>query len=531
MPDSAQADKILDTAAATHLLSRAAFGHQPADIERLVGTSRAQSAETLLVDAAWAPQPLPPPWVREPWVNTQRAWDDTTPEELASNHGSTTARYREEMEDLSAWWLNEMVHTTGPLRENLTLFWHGHFTSGYGKVGISQALYQQNVTQRRLALGNFRTLLHAMLTDAAMMLYLDMEESDAEQYNENLARELCELFTLGVGNYGESDVREIARALTGWTLDVPAGVLKPSRPDTEDRHRVFRRDGLTAKFLPERHDGGSKSILGHTGRFGLGDVADILAGQPATATHVTGRLIEYFGAADPEGSLHRRLVETWQSHADSSVQIGEVVRVLLASPEFYRDDSRASQIKGPVRLLVGAARQLELDIEPTPNVAHYVAVLGQTLFNPPNVQGWPGGRTWLNSGAMAIRFHLGDILLDARMPEGLDALAPRRGYARSRDAERAGESMAADDSREARRAARRNELGIKSALEPDRLFPQGVPDDPVAIVDAMAQRLFVRPLSSETRRTVTAGIGALDSNVRLRETVRRLLATAEYQMA
>ena len=150
---------------------------------------------------------------------------------LADNHGRTTARYADEMDDLRAWWLREMIRTSGPLREVMTLFWHGHFTSSFGKVRISQSMYEQNAVFRRHALGNFRQLLNAVLHDSAMMLYLDMEEITGERHNENLARELCELFTLGVGNYSEADVREIARALTGWTLDVPAGVVKSSRPD------------------------------------------------------------------------------------------------------------------------------------------------------------------------------------------------------------------------------------------------------------------------------------------------------------
>ena len=136
-----------------------------------------------------------------------------------------------------------------------------------------------------------------------MMLYLDMEEMTGERHNENLARELCELFTLGVGNYSEADVREIARALTGWTLDVPAGVVKSSRPDAPRLHRALRRDGLVARFVPERHDGGTKTILGRSGAFGLRDVADILVAHPATARFLAGRLIAFFGASDPHGAL------------------------------------------------------------------------------------------------------------------------------------------------------------------------------------------------------------------------------------
>ena len=237
---------------------------------------------------------------------------------LADNHGRTTARYADEMDDLRAWWLREMIRTSGPLREVMTLFWHGHFTSSFGKVRISQSMYEQNAVFRRHALGNFRQLLNAVLHDSAMMLYLDMEEMTGERHNENLARELCELFTLGVGNYSEADVREIARALTGWTLDVPAGVVKSSRPDAPRLHRALRRDGLVARFVPERHDGGTKTILGRSGAFGLRDVADILVAHPATARFLAGRLIAFFGASDPHGALQGRLADTTAMSATRS---------------------------------------------------------------------------------------------------------------------------------------------------------------------------------------------------------------------
>ena len=258
-----------DADAAAHLLSRAAFGPTPEAVARLTAMTRHEAVETLIVDATWAPLPVPPDWVRHPWLNTQRGWADTPPDVLADNHGRTTARYAVEMDGLRAWWLREMVRTPGPLREVMTLFWHGHFTSSYQKVLISQSMYEQNAVFRRHALGNFRQLLNAVLRDSAMMLYLDMEEMTGERHNENLARELCELFTLGVGNYSEADVREIARALTGWTLDVPAGVVMPNRPDAPRLHRALRRDGLVARFVPERHDGGTKTILGRSGAFGL----------------------------------------------------------------------------------------------------------------------------------------------------------------------------------------------------------------------------------------------------------------------
>ena len=518
-------------AGAAHLLSRAAFGPTPEAVARLAAMTRQAAVKTVIVDATWAPLPTPPDWVRHPWLNTQRGWGDTPPDVLADNHGRTTARYANEMDDLRAWWLREMVRTTGPLREVMTLFWHGHFTSSFQKVRISQSMYEQNAVFRRHALGNFRELLNAVLRDSAMMLYLDMEEMTGERHNENLARELCELFTLGPGDYRESDVREIARALTGWTLDVPAGVVRPNRPDAPRLHRALRRDGLVARFVPERHDGGTKTILGRTGAFGLNDVADILVAHPATARFLAGRLIALFGASDPHGALQGRLADTFTAHAESDVQLARVVEALLASPEFDGAAARGNQVKSPVRLLVGAARQLALEIDPTPNLARYVESMGQRLFDPPNVEGWPGGETWLNAGSMSVRFHLGDVLLDGRLPAGLEPLAVPRSYARARDSDRARAVREIDEARAAARQANRDALGLPTRFEAEALLSTGVPATPEGLVEALLDRLVLRSPPDSARRTMVAAARHAPPERRVSAVVRLILASPEYQVA
>lgn len=525
-----QATPGWDTGAAAHLLSRAAFGGTPTDIQRLATLTREQAVNVLLNKALQAPSPSPPTWVREPWVNTERVWADTPPEARSENHRQTSRRYRDEIEHLRAWWVAHMLQTPGPLREMMTLFWHGHFTSAFTKVFISQAFYQQNVTLRQHALGNFRTLLGAMLLDAAMMLYLDMEDSDRGQPNENLARELCELFTLGVGNYTEQDVRQIARALTGWTLDAPPGTIKQGE-DAPETFRGFRRDGLVPRFLPERHDTGVKTILGHTGVFGVHEVADMVAAHPATARFLAGKLLGFFGVSDPHGQLQGRLAETFTEQAHSATQITEVLRVLFTAPEFYAEVSRGTYIKSPVHLLVGACRQLQLEVEPTPNLVWFMGAMGQTLLDPPNVKGWPGGTAWLNAGTMAVRFHLGDVLLDSQQLAGLEPLGRGRGFALPRAQEHTArlQQSLMDYDEESR--ARRNALGIKCHFAPQALFPEGIPEDPGALLDALLARLLVRPARPETREALLMATAALPPDQWVRETVRLILATPEYQMA
>ena len=193
----------------------------------------------MLDEAAAAPPPVRPEWVRDVWINGGRRWSDMSREEYLVVLRRNSTRNQAEIDDLRAWWLEQMISTKTPLRENMTLFWHGHFTSATSKVlNFAQAFYQQNETFRRYALGNFREFLKAVTLDPAMMAYLDMERSNKAHPNENYARELLELFTLGVGNYTEKDMQEMARAFTGWTLDAPPGSRQGESPHPARGHAV-----------------------------------------------------------------------------------------------------------------------------------------------------------------------------------------------------------------------------------------------------------------------------------------------------
>ena len=214
--------------------------------------------------------------------------------------------------------------------------------------------------------GDFRTFLEAVTLDPGMLIYLDMEESSKENPNENYARELLELFTLGVGNYTEKDIREIARTLTGWTLDAPAGTVKPDRPTSPETARSMRRDGLVPTFVPDRHDNGVKTIFGRSGNFGVKDVVDLVVSHPACPGYIASRLIEYFGATDPKGTLRNRMAKAF---VDSHYELRPVIKTLLTSPEFYAAEARGNRIKSPIRLLVGACRDLDLQGEMNATVA------------------------------------------------------------------------------------------------------------------------------------------------------------------
>ncbi len=431
------------------------------------------------------------------------------------------------MDHLRAWWLGEMIATAAPLREVMTLFWHGHFTSAAGKVIIAQALYQQNDTLRRHALGNFRKLLGAITLDPAMMIYLDLEDSDKARANENYARELYELFTVGIGQYTEKDIKETARALTGWTLDAPKGTPRKgtTAPGTP---RFFARAGLLPAFLPERHDDGTKTVFGQTGRFGLQEVLDLVVRQEALARFLSAKLIAFFGVVDPEGTLRERLAKAFR---DGGYEIRPVLKLLFTAPEFYSLASRGSQIKSPVRLLVGAARQLRAEVQATAALAQLTAAMGQNLFDPPNVKGWPGDRAWISAGTLAVRYHLPEVLLDGRLPRGIEPLGRERRFVLSRDSETMRATLERLKEADARQQGEKAREGLKVRFVPERFLPQGVAANPADLVAACLERLVVAHVRPETRSAVINACRAAPVAERLAVAVRLILMSPEYQLA
>src|SRR5579875_2526469 len=521
---------VWDAAAARHLLSRAAFGGTPEEAARLAALPLERAVDLLLEEAAAAKPPARPEWVRDVWINGGRRWSDMSAEEYLIVFRRHNARNAQEIADLRAWWLQQMITTQTPLRENMTLFWHGHFTSATGKVnGFSQAFYQQNETYRRHALGNFRRFLEAVTLDPAMMAYLDLERSSKAHPNENYARELLELFTLGVGNYTEKDIQEIARAFTGWTLDAPPGSVIVKRPTAPDR-LVFpsiTREGLVPTFVPQWHDDGVKRICGKSGRFGLKEVLDVIVAQPACGRHLAGKLIAYFGAHDPEGKLRERMAEAFRS---SKYEIRPMLEVLFTAPEFYALEARGNQIKGPVRLLIGACRDLRLEVKATPTLAQFTALLGQELFNPPTVKGWPSGKSWITASTLALRCRLGEILLDGKEITGTEPLGRQRLMALSQNPQEAAATTKRLLEIDAERAEMEKKDGIQVRFDADRLVAAKMADNPEKLVDALLERMVVTKVRSLTRLTLIDACAGVPAADRPALAIRLILASPEYQL-
>lgn len=359
-----------DAALLRHLLRRAGFGVTSADLARHAGRRPEAVVEDLLAAPAERPALAELAAIRLPG---ERAPLDPA-----------------RLPDIQIWWLRRMAATAAPLREKMTLFWHDHFATAFYKVQDARLMLRQNELLRRHALGNFRTLLLEVSHDPAMLIWLDSNANRKRAPNENYARELMELFTVGLGHYTEDDVKAAARAFTGWHCDRKAGRF------------VFRAG---------EHDFGEKVFLGRVGRWDGGDVVDILASHEATARFLAAKLWRWFGAPEPDESAIAAMA---RAYLDSRCEIGAMLRALFLSPAFAAAAGRKWLVKSPVELVVGMHRAL--GVAPDRRAVAALRAMGQELFNPPNVAGWKGGEAWLNAGTMLARVNYAAELVAAASP-------------------------------------------------------------------------------------------------------------------
>jgi uncharacterized protein (DUF1800 family) len=364
----------MGTVDARHLLNRAGFGAAPTEVAAYARLSRTEAVECLLATTRTVAQTPPPAWVSEP-ILPPRELRAMSPE---SRKAFIAGEIRRGL-DLRGWWITEMATTPSQLTERMTLFWHNHFVSSQRKVRYARFMYEQNVLLRRHATASFAALLHAVGKDPAMVIYLDSAQNRKSQPNENFAREVMELFTLGEGHYTEHDIREAARAFTGWSIDVDAGAFK------------YRR---------LIHDNGRKTVLGRSGNFDGDDVLDILLAQPATAEFVVAKMWREFVSPEPDPAEVRRIAAAFRG---ARYDVKTALRRLFLSEAFWAEANRATLVKSPVDLVVGTVRQFDVEYGDPALFAMVTAQLGQNLFSPPNVRGWPGGEAWINSSTLLAR--------------------------------------------------------------------------------------------------------------------------------
>ena len=462
----------IDTA---HLLRRAGFGADPATIRKAALAGLSATTDSLL----------------NPERTPENLNDDATVARLTAllpetkNGGTPT-------QAVKMWWTHRMIASPRSLQEKMTLFWHGHFTSKDG-VTAGDFLYKQNQLLRRNCLGNFRTLTLAVARDPEMLRYLNGNQNHKAHPNENFARELMELFTCGIGNYTEDDVKAAARAFSGWNM----------------RGREFG-------FNSNQHDNEPKTFMGKTGNWNGDDIVDMLVAHPATAKRLCTKLFTYFAYPNPEPAVIDALVRTYYA---SGYDIKALMSRIFHSAAFYSEKARLAVIKSPAQYVVGTIKLLGLekavelvltDITPANDVAvapdasrgknrrlgvlaglpQAMRNMGQDLLAPPTVKGWDGGENWINTSTLLARISFAEIASHSRQLFG-GSYPTLLGFL------------------------------AQNALNPE------------SWVDYLAETLGPLPLTPSTRQTLIDYVhsaGPLSQEERLRGVIPLLMSTPEYQV-
>ncbi|MCG3128018.1 MAG: hypothetical protein CHACPFDD_02891 [Phycisphaerae bacterium] len=360
-----------DRRTASHLLRRAGFAPAPADVDDALKEGLARTVDILVSNAQDAPR---------------HGELDVLGERIAAGGGG--------IEKLAGWWMQRLLHTHRPLHARMTLFWHNHFATGNQKVGSPAMMLRQLRTLEAHALGRFDELLLAVSRDPAMIVWLDGDSNRKGKPNENYARELFELFSLGPGNYSEADIKEAARAFSGW----------------------HQRAGEFC-FNPVLHDDGSKTIFGKTGDFDGTDVVRMSVAHPACATFMARKLLREFVCEQLDAALVDELADCLRAEG---FHVAPVLRRLLSSRAFFDARHFRARIKSPVEFCVGLARSLEMRA-PGQALHRAASQMGQRLFEPPTVKGWEGHRRWINSSTMLVRINTATVASAGRGEFGLDA--------------------------------------------------------------------------------------------------------------
>ena len=386
-----------DAVKAAHLLNRAGFGGTIDEVRKVLELGPAKAVDWLLdfPDQGAEDQGKDVPdlsaidGIPNTFKELKKAYEGKNQAELKELRQKFMASNRQAVVATINWWMRRMVDGPHPLQEKLTLFWHGHFVTSDKDERSALLMWKQNELLRKNAVGNFRQFVRAISRDAAMLDYLNNTQNRKAHPNENYARELMELFTLGIGNYTEDDVKQGARAFTGWA-----------------------HDGDDYVFRKFDHDDGVKTFLGKRGNFNGDDVIDIILNGETSARFVGTKLFRYFAYEEVDDALAEAIGNEFRG---TSYEIRPLVKLILNSQAFYSPQAIGSQIKSPVQLVMGTLRQMQLDMPKQPQLLlGPLNQMGQVPFAPPNVRGWPGGRMWINTSTLFVRYNTGYRLLDGR---------------------------------------------------------------------------------------------------------------------
>jgi hypothetical protein len=479
-----------DAVKAAHLLNRATFGGKPDEVTHVMelGPERAvdhlldfpdasadEQSKTDLPDLSSVGEGYP-----KNFEERRVMLAGKTEEERKAINMRLMMLNREALAATLNWWLRRMIDGKYPMQEKLTLFWHGHFTTSARDERSASAMWGQNETLRRNAAGNFRHFVKQISRDPAMLDYLNNQQNHKQHPNENYARELMELFTLGIGNYTEQDIKEAARAFTGWGHD--------------GENFIFRRGD---------HDFGEKKFLGRSGNLDGDDIIETILAHHACAPYIAGRLLTYFVQDDPDPAICLNLGALLR---DCNYDLRPVLQTMFTSRLFYSPSVIGGQIKSPIQLVIGTQRLL--DARPPQEVQVMVALeqMGQVPFAPPNVKGWPGGRNWINTSTLFVRYNTAVWLAGGGQP-----IQGGRGDV--------GRLIGA-------RGMRGGRFGMYPQFNPQ---PGG--DSVEQLVDLWVSRLIQRPIAPDRKKVLMDSVGdRADSESELKKMIQLIVSMPEYQL-
>lgn len=492
---------------ARHLLNRAGFGGSPETIHQFHAMGREAAVKFLLEPQEEIASFPVPEWAKPEAVKETLRKIFEEREELKKKRATLSPEAfekeqrmlnrqqqiegRQQGAESQMWWIERMLKSRAPLREKMTLFWHDHFATSTQKVRGPFMMIRQNELFREFAFGNFRELTQQIVRDPAMMIYLDVQRSDRKQPNENFAREVMELFTLGEGNYTEEDIKNAARAFTGYQLNRLNGEVTQSARSWDD---------------------GDKTVFGVTGKFNGSDIVKLIFRKSECAEFIARKVWKFFAYESPADDLVKKLGKVLR---DSNYEMKPLLEEMFLSEEFYHSGEMGNQIKCPVQYLVQMLKELEIAEAPMRWLIDGQTQLGQVLFMPPNVAGWDWGKAWINTNTLLARYNVAGNLITGKAT----SRAQERGMMMEKMLER------------------REERGGNEAAMPAfaKIAPEASRNDTLKLVNDLIDRFFSVPIPDKARDSfvdyANAKKGISFSDKELGELCHLMLSTPYYQLS
>jgi uncharacterized protein (DUF1800 family) len=488
-PYKPTAEDPFDYVKAAHLLSRAGFGGTPEEIETIQAMGPQRAVEHLMdfPDAAADEQSDDIPDLSEVedyaknFREMARQLVGKTPDEKIKLRQMFQRQNAQAVQLTVSWWMKRMMHGPYPLQEKLVLFWHGHFTTSAKDERSAWLMWQQHELHRQMAAGNFKEYAHKISHDPAMLDYLNNSQNRKQHPNENYARELMELFTLGIGNYTENDIKEAARAFTGYAH--------------ESDEFIYRKT---------EHDTGIKHFMGKSGNFDGDDIVEIIFQNPECPKYISKKLFKFFVHEEPEDAMVESMGALLR---ENKFELRPLLHTMLTSKAFYSNKTIGAQIKSPVQLVVGTARLLDVDLVRIPRLRAgpngWLQQMGQVPFFPPNVKGWPVGQAWINTSTLFVRYNTA--------------------------VELAGGARSQIEAKMSKKGVRLHSVA-KSNAAPIPFKPEGG-NDAGAVVDDWVARLIQRPIAEEKREVLINALGDdPERSESVKKMVQLIVSMPEYQL-